>query len=130
MTAEEKEGAKIVAKTLSTGKFLGFTFLQTITFVVMGVWLFRGYTAQVESVAKEQVLITTHVEDLAEKVIRIDTDGSKVWQSRRPDDNRTLDKLETRLNSLERAVNDQNMTLARLVVLAEQSQRILKEQSK
>lgn len=108
--------------------------LKLWQFILVMVLQFGGAIWWASAKATELAVLKDTTRDLAaivtrlsEQVQRIDTEGSRRWNQMQPDVNRASDRLDIRLQQIEKQLGDMSVQLARVVVVSEQNQKLLKQ---
>ena len=111
--------AKSLRDTLEVWHLLvAITGQSVLAIIVAAVW--------VTNTDRDHVEFRAHDTAMQAQIERIDTEGSRVWAIRQPDENKSADKLDRRLLSIEDKFNTLDRQMTRLLVLSEQNQKLLK----
>lgn len=100
---------------------------QSVGLVIIGaVWITNSnrdhadFTKGISESKAQMAVIQGQIE-------RIDNEGSRVWARGRPEESKSIDKLDYRLSGIEEKFNNLNLQMAKLIVVSEQNQKLLKQ---
>ncbi len=116
---------RILGETLKAWHLLVAVLLQSGALIAGGTWWAATKSAEIQSLQAFDVVVNAQLKAMTVDVGRIDMEGSRIWASHIPSEERASAKTDARLSNIEDKFNVLNLAMTRLIVLSEQNQKLL-----